>query len=147
MEESFKNSLSEVYTVIENSDIDIINKIPDNFKNFIKNNMNKDNMKANIQDSDWKNNISEDAKTILALIYRDYLISAEERNNLLYEEKIKRLEYEQILRKKYNPDNLFKNNTKITDEGKQQESTSMVEYKEKNFLQKLFDKIKHLLQK
>ena len=109
MEESFKDSLSEVYLVIQNSDIDIIKKIPDNFLNFIKDNMNKDNIKTNTQNINLKNIISEDEKTILSLIYRDYLVSDEERNALLNEEQIKRIKYEQLLREKYNPDNLFKN--------------------------------------
>lgn len=147
MEESFKDSLSEVYLVIQNSDIDIIKKIPDNFLNFIKNNMNKDNIKTNTQNINLKNIISEDAKTILSLIYRDYLVSDEERNALLNEEQIKRIKYEQLLREKYNPDNLFKNskvktqnleNTTIT------EQTLIIEYKEKNFIQKMFDKIINL---
>ena len=69
MEESLKDSLSEVYLVIQNSDIDIIKKIPDNFMNFIKNNMNKDRVKTNIQNIDLENTISEDAKTILSLIW------------------------------------------------------------------------------
>ena len=147
MEESFKDSLSEVYLVIQNSDIDIIKKIPDNFLNFIKDNMNKDNIKTNTQNINLKNIISEDEKTILSLIYRDYLVSDEERNALLNEEQIKRIKYEQLLREKYNPDNLFKNskvktqnleNTTIT------EQTSIIEYKEKNFIQKMFDKIINL---
>ena len=96
MEESFKDSLSEVYLVIQNSDIDIIKKIPDNFLNFIKDNMNKDNIKTNTQNINLKNIISEDAKTILSLIYRDYLVSDEERNALLNEEQIKRIKYEQL---------------------------------------------------
>ena len=56
----------------------------------------------------------------------------------------------QDILEKYNPDNLFKkqkseilnleNNT-ITEE------TAIIEYKEKNFLKKIFDKIKHLFKK
>ena len=61
-------------------------------------------------------------------------------------EKKKLLEFEQELRKKYNPDNLFKNRKNslenITDDIAIE--TTIVEYKEKNFIQKLFDKIKHL---
>ena len=143
MEESLKDSLSEVYLVIQNSDIDIIKKIPDNFMNFIKNNMNKDRVKTNIQNIDLENTISEDAKTILSLIYRDYLVSDEERTSLLNEEQIKRKEYEKLLKEKFNPDNLFKNRTKAVEDSSV-EKLSMIEYKEKNFLQKIFDKIKQL---
>ena len=143
MEESLKDSLSEVYLVIQNSDIDIIKKIPDNFMNFIKNNMNKDRVKTNIQNIDLENTISEDAKTILSLIYRDYLVSDEERIVLLNEEQIKRKEYEKLLKEKFNSDNLFKNRTKAVEDSSV-EKLSMIEYKEKNFLQKIFDKIKQL---
>ena len=143
MEESLKDSLSEVYLVIQNSDIDIIKKIPDNFMKFIKNNMNKDRVKTNIQNIDLENTISEDAKTILSLIYRDYLVSDEERTSLLNEEQIKRKEYEKLLKEKFNPDNLFKNRTKAVEDSSV-EKLSMIEYKEKNFLQKIFDKIKQL---
>ena len=146
MEESFKDSLSEVYLVIQNSDINIIKKIPDNFLNFIKNNMNKDSIKKNTQNINLKNIISEDAKTILSLIYRDYLVSDEERIALLNEEKIKRINYEQLLREKYNSDNLFKNRPKVTEDSSI-EKLSMIEYKEKNFIQKIFDKIINLFKR
>ena len=68
-------------------------------------------------------------------------------NNILKNNEDK---YQAELREKYNPDNLFKkqkseilnleNNT-ITEE------TAIIEYKEKNFLKKIFDKIKHLFKK
>lgn len=147
MEEGLKKSLGEVYFVIQNSDSNIIKKIPDNFLDFIKNNMNKYNIKINIQDSNWKNNISEDAKAILSLIYRDYLISSEERKKLLHEEENKRIEAEQILREKYNPNNLFKNknNAKITNSRIQKEDVFITKYKEKKFWQKFWDKIRFLL--
>ena len=78
------------------------------------------------------------------------ILSEEEKeriNNILKNNEDK---YQAELREKYNPDNLFKkqkseilnleNNT-ITEE------TAIIEYKEKNFLQKIFDKIKHLFKR
>ena len=58
-------------------------------------------------------------------------------------------EYEKELREKYNPDDIFKNkkNNQIKIEETQTKETAIVEYKEKNFLQKIFDKIKHLFRK
>ena len=53
------------------------------------------------------------------------------------------LEYEKLLKEKFNPDNLFKNRTKAVEDSNV-EKLSMIEYKEKNFLQKIFDKIKRL---
>ena len=108
--------------------------------------MNKDSIKKNTQNINLKNIISEDAKTILSLIYRDYLVSDEERIALLNEEKIKRINYEQLLREKYNSDNLFKNRPKVTEDSSI-EKLSMIEYKEKNFIQKIFDKIINLFKR
>lgn len=147
MEENFRNSLSEVYLVIKNSESNIINKIPNNFLNFIIDNMNKDIIKINMLNRNSKKDISEDARTILALIYRDYLISDEKRAELTEKEKIKRLEYEQIVKEKYSNDKLFKNKRKIKSEDDKihKQSTSVTEFKEKSFFRKVFDKIKNLL--
>ena len=51
--------------------------------------------------------------------------------------------------RKYNPDNLFKNRKQeLTTESQPfTNDVAMVEYKEKNFLKKIFDKIKHLFKK
>ena len=50
---------------------------------------------------------------------------------------------------KYNPDNLFKNKKNHTQnyENIISEEMSIVKYKERNFLEKLFDKIKHLFKR
>ena len=58
MEENFRNSLSEVYLVIKNSESNIINKIPKNFLNFIIDNMNKDTIKINMLNRNSKKDIS-----------------------------------------------------------------------------------------
>ena len=58
--------------------------------------------------------------------------------------------YQAELREKYNPDNLFKkqkNYVQNLENNTITEETKIVEYKEKNFLQKIFDKIKHLFKK
>ena len=54
---------------------------------------------------------------------------------------------EELKREKYNTDNIFKNKKNYSEniENNISTETAIVEYKEKNFIQKLFDKIKHLL--
>ena len=88
---------------------------------------------------------------MIALLHINYWCNDNEEkeriNNILKNNEDK---YQAELREKYNPDNLFKkqkseilnleNNT-ITEE------TAIIEYKEKNFLKKIFDKIKHLFKK
>ena len=95
--------------------------------------------------------ISDEALAMIALLHINYWCNDNEEkeriNNILKNNEDK---YQAELREKYNPDNLFKkqkseklnleNNT-ITEE------TAIIEYKEKNFLKKIFDKIKHLFKK
>lgn len=95
--------------------------------------------------------ISDEALAMIALLHINYWCNDNEEkeriNNILKNNEDK---YQAELREKYNLDNLFKkqkseilnleNNT-ITEE------TAIIEYKEKNFLKKIFDKIKHLFKK
>ena len=95
--------------------------------------------------------ISDEALAMIALLHINYWCNDNEEkeriNNILKNNEDK---YQAELLEKYNPDNLFKkqkseilnleNNT-ITEE------TAIIEYKQNNFLKKIFDKIKHLFKK
>ena len=96
------------------------------------------------------NNIHIDTIAILTYINIQYLLNEEQKklinNKLLNDNSI----FENKMREKYNPDNLFKKqknevlnyaNSNTTKE------TAIIAYKEKSFLQKLFDKIKNLFRK
>ena len=85
----------------------------------------------NSEKEDWDNNISEETKEILALIYRDYIVSPEERKELIKEEAEFEKQKELELREKYNPDNLFKNKHKeINKEIEKENETAIVQYHE-----------------
>ena len=105
--------------------------------------------KVNIDYSkeDWDNNISEETKEILALIYRDYIVSPEERKELIKEEAEFEKQKELELREKYNPDNLFKNKHKeINKEIEKENETAIVQYHEsiltkiKKWFMRIFNK-------
>lgn len=102
MKDKYRNALSEVNAIINNSQEIIINRIPSRFKNFINQNMNPLYV-VNVQSNKGilEQNISNEAKSIIALIYRDYICSGEERKNLIENEIKKRKEEEIIKRKKY----------------------------------------------
>ena len=106
----FKRALTEVAMVIHNFPSGLKNKIPIEFKKNVLDKMDISYTPTPFDDNKTldEQNISEDAKKILASIYKNYLISDEEKKLLIIEEaKIKeRLEEEK--RKKYNPENVFK---------------------------------------
>lgn len=102
MRDIYKNALAEVNAVINNSQEDIINKIPSRFKNFISQNMNSSHIvKIQSNKAILEQDISNEAKSIIALIYRDYICEESERKELIKQEFIKRAKDEQIKREKY----------------------------------------------
>ena len=145
MREEYLKAFSEVEQIIKLMPESLQKKIPDRFKNIIS----TEKLQAyipNIREPFEKCNIMEETKIVLAVIYRDFLCSEEEKKEIKLKDSQKLMEYEEELREKYNTDNIFLNRNTIqySSEEVKTDQTAIVEYKEKNFLQKLFDKIKHI---
>jgi len=105
---------SEAYTdisiIISMMPSEMKNKISKNFITFIENNKANNytsniNPKIPIKDQ----NIKKETKEILGIIYRDYLCSDEERKRLIKKEEEEITKFEEELKIKYNPNNIFKN--------------------------------------
>lgn len=132
MENNYGKIFAEVLDIINNSEKEVKAKIPEKLYQQFEKNTDK-SYKVNIDYSkeDWDNNISEETKEILALIYRDYIVSQEERKELIKEETELEKQKELELREKYNPDNLFKNKHKeINKEIEKENETAIVQYHE-----------------
>ena len=142
MKEDIYKAFSEVYTILEYSNEEIRNKIPNDFILLIKNN--KDiNHKLVL---DEKKPLNEqklliETREILALIYRDYLCSEDERKELI---RVNNQKLEEI-NKKYDIQNIFeqrKNKTSIDNENEEMLPEIINEerwYKKIfNFIKKLF---------
>lgn len=102
MREIYKNALSEVSAIINNSEENVINKIPDRFLNFVNQNMNK-SYTVELQNDKGilEQDISKEAKSIIALIYRDYICSSSERKELIHQEIKHRREEEERKKEMY----------------------------------------------
>ena len=94
-------------------------------------------------------NISREANAIILNLFDLYFASDIQKEKLRKILKSNELKYEKAKLEKYNPDNLFKKSKVETKnfDNTITEETEIVKYKEKNFLQKIFDKIKHLFKK
>ena len=136
MEESYKDGLAEVDEILKYADKESLDKIPKDFKKFIKEN--KSNYKANINpEKDLaEQNLLYETKVILSVLYRDYWSSEDERKIIISKEKeeLKNKEREKI--EKYNKNNLFKNKK----DNSYEEIRILV--KEENIVQKILNKIK-----
>ncbi len=102
--------ISETLDILNHIDKIYVNKIPENFKRFLEKNKSKTYI-PKLDHSKKLNemNLKESTKDILATIYIHYWADLKEKaeyNNMLAKNEKK---YQEELRKKYNPDDLFKN--------------------------------------
>lgn len=139
-----KEVCSEVYDIIQHMKKELVNKIPNSFINLIKQNRDE-NFIVNIDYSKRINDqeLQRGTRVILSLIYRDYLCSKEQREELIKKDKEELKIIEEQLRKKYNLDNLFKNNKNKLEKIEEKETT-MVIYEE-TIIQKFLNKLKEIL--
>ena len=88
MNEVYTKALTEVDEVLNYLDVKLLNKIPETFKNFIKNSKNKMyKYQYNKEKPLYEQELSKEAKAIISLIYRDYICYPQEKNQLVQEEK------------------------------------------------------------
>ena len=76
----YRNAFKEVNEILKNTDKELVDKIPQKFMNFIKDNMNE-NYETNIRndvDID-KQKLLNETEAILSLIYRSYWATDEEK--------------------------------------------------------------------
>ncbi len=144
MKEIDKQAIAEVIEILNHSESEITSKIPEKFIQFLHDNSDNE-YKVNIDfnNENWDDTIKQDTKAILALIYRDYIVSKEERDKLLQEEQERLDKEEQELREKYNPDNLFKKKNDAVEEKDINSINNMqlVVIKEDNWFKRIWKKI------
>lgn len=146
MSEINKKAVSEVIDILKHSEIEVTQKIPKKFIEFLMNNSDHDYIpNINYSEENWENGIEEDAKALIALIYRDYIMGEEEKKEVVKEAQ----KQEQEMREKYNPDNIFKKNSKIENE-KLQDSIeqdvpkTLLIIKEEKWYERIINKIKEI---
>lgn len=144
MEEINKRVFSEVIEVLNNSEKEIQEKIPQRFINLLNENKDENYIpNINFSDEHWENSIEDDTRTILALIYRDYIVSDDERDKLIQEQNAEEKRIEEEIREKYNPDNVFKK--RVNDNRNKQENLlnnkQLIEVKEASWFKRLYKKI------
>lgn len=134
----------ETVEVLKYFDFDFLSKISTNFLKFLEE-LAKNSSKIVKIDKNKKlkeQNVSNECKSLITLIYYTYIANTEEKKKI---EKIwneNELKYQQELRKKYNPEEIFKRNF-----NKNKESLQMVEIKKENIWIKLLKKIKKFFNK
>lgn len=143
--------ISETLDILNHMDKTYIDRIPKKIIEFLNNNKSADYV-SNLDHSKKINemNLKEKTKDILAIIYMNYWCDLQEKAN--YSKLLKQNEYsyQEVLREKYNSDNIFKKNNQtqhiiqdIISKEVVNDNTTIVEYKE-SFFKKLIIKIKNI---
>ena len=145
----YRQSLTELNTIIHYMDIEYLKKLPQKFIEFINSNMDKDcipNIDKNTPINEQK--LKKDTKVLLSLLYRNYWCDRDKKTTLIQEDLDAKNNYEKELREKYNPDNIFKNKSNVAEVNieppKEETHTELIEYKEQKWYQKIFNLIKNL---
>lgn len=145
----YANAYTEVLEILKNISQEDYNKVPKEKINLFEHNANKEY----IFDYDStktleEQNVSKTARAIIAILFRDYWATDEQRNKIKAFQNNKRHQIDEENRQKYNTD-IFKNRNNITTESINEKSENMqlVEYKENifkrilGFFKKMFGKV------
>lgn len=128
MKIEYRQALFEVYKILENTDEEIKNKIPEKFIKFVKENMDT-NYKFELEKGKEliKQNLKDETKQIIALIYKKYICDDEE--------VINNYEIDFNKNKKLKEENIHK------DKDVKNIEKSLLEIKKEKWYKKLINKI------
>ena len=134
MSNSIYAAFKEMNIIIENSDIEVQEKIPQRIKEHIKENMDKDyNVTINFNEKLVNQDILPETKEMMAILYRDYLCSEEERKKIMKRTK----ELYEELEQKYDISHIFEKKKKIRNE--RIESQLPLVIKQKKWYEKIIE--------
>ena len=139
----YSNSLYQINEILKYMEPNLKARIPKKFISYFENNKS--------QEYNWnidkslpleKQDLLPTTKEILTVLYKDFICDDMERVKLEKTLNSNELKYEEELRKKYNPDDLFKNK-----KAEQKEQVSLVEVKIEKWYEKLFSFLKNMFRK
>ncbi len=151
MEMQVKKEIAQAYVevleIIKYMEPELVKKIPQKLIQFFEEHKDENYHFKFDENTDIENQkISIEAGSILAILMLNYIADEQEKNeiNKILTENEKK--YEEELREKYNPDNLFKKK-EIKQDDNLEEQHSLVIVENKPWYKKIFEKIKNIFKK
>lgn len=143
----YKMAMMELLEYLKGIEQEDIDKIPKKLMNFFEENA----LKEYICKFDYNKPLKEmklldETRGLISMICLNYWCETEEQKQR-YLERLNKNErkYQEELREKYNPDNIFQKN-QVADEAIK-ENTELIEYQEQNILTKIIHQVKEFLLK
>ncbi|MCI9039874.1 MAG: hypothetical protein HFJ29_08510 [Clostridia bacterium] len=137
----YQNALAEVEEILQNTQEDLVAKIPNKIRQFIRENKNQEYMTSIVNGKLLnEQDILPETQSLLALIYRSYWATEEEKKEFAKKDSI---ELEKA-RESLKIDNTFE---KRKEEVKIEETTSLIPVQEEKWYQKVWKKLCILFQR
>ena len=142
IDEIYKNSFKEVYDILENTEDELVSKIPAKFMNFLKENMNP-NYKTNINKDEEldKQPLLKETEAILSLIYRSYWATEEEKNEFSQKDKQELIEKEEKRKEQYPVNDIYEVFAKRKNINNITVDNNLMVIKKESFIKRIFNKI------
>ena len=146
IKENYARAYTEVLEMLKYLPYEELNRIPKEKIDFFERNKDKSyKFNISLEKPLAEQNISIEANSVIITLFRDYFATDTQRaklKNILEQNEMK---YQEELREKYNPDNIFKkcNQKNEINENIIQNENSLVEYKE-TFFRRFINKIKNI---
>lgn len=143
--ENYACAYREVIEILKYTNKDDVNKIPSDKILLWRDNMKEDyNFEIDEEKPLSEQNISKEARAILANIFKQYWATDYQKERIETKEKYDVEQIEKEKYAKYNPNDIFKNRKQETSkDGNISNTVAMVEYKESIF-KRIIDKIKRI---
>lgn len=148
VDKKYQRAFKEVNEVLLHTDIELIDKIPLKFRKFLEENMNKEYnfcIKENLPLEQQE--MLKETENILALIYRTYWATQEEKEEFIKKDKEERRLNEEKLNNIFSNRQINKEETQNNPEGRlkeNKEETQVIKVEEVNIIKKIISKIKRI---
>lgn len=143
MKREYEEAFAEVDEILQLMPIDLLIKIPLDFKKIISENKSK-YYKPKFKEPIEEQQLKYETKIILGLIYRDFLVTPEEREQLQAKDAEELKKVQEEMEQQFDIEKVFEKRKKVINE---ENSTDLIPYKEQGFLSKLFNLIKGFFNK
>ena len=141
LKQRYAEAAVEVLDILDHMDANDLVKVSNKFIDFLKKNASKEYIcKLDYSKKINDMNLKEETRSLLALMYEQYLCPEDEKYDLQKKFYINEQSYQEELREKYNPDNIFSSKQKRANELKGNQN-QLIEYKETIF-KRILNKIK-----
>ena len=140
----YKIAYSEVLEILKYISSEEYNKIPIDMLEMFKDNAEKNNdFEYNPDKTLKEQEISETARALIAVLFRDYWATEEQREKIIRVQQQERIRIENEKQEKYKSEDIFKNNNKVLEK----EEVALIKVKEQKWYKKVLDFFRKIFKK